>query len=49
MLAVVSGKVLRLGDVVDDFRLTRIEPYRVEFRRGRARVSLSIPLPATPQ
>lgn len=45
MIAVVSGRVLRLGEFIDGFRLTRIEAYRAEFRRGRDRVWLSIPLP----
>jgi len=49
LLAVVNGRVLRLGDTVDGLRLAKIEPYRVEFRRGRHRVSLSMPMPAAPE
>ena len=46
MLAVVDGRLLRSGDTIDGFRLAKVEPYRAEFRRGRHRVTLSIPLPA---
>lgn len=49
LLAVVNGRVLRLGDTVDGLRLAKIEPYRAEFRRGRHRVSLSMPMPAAPE
>ncbi len=49
MLAVVNGRVLCLGDTIDGFRLIRIEPYRAEFRRGRHRASLQIPVPALPE
>lgn len=48
MIAVVDGNLLRLGGKLDDYRLTRIEPYRAEFRRGRDRASLIIPEPISP-
>ncbi|GMU20027.1 MAG: hypothetical protein AMXMBFR13_01280 [Phycisphaerae bacterium] len=45
MLAVVSGKPLRLGDSIEDFRLEKVEPDRAEFSRGRERVTLLLPMP----
>ena len=49
LMAVIDGKVRRLGEKIDGYRLTKIEAYRAEFRRGRDRVSLIIPVPAVPE
>ena len=46
VIAVVNGKLLRPGQKIGEFRLTKVEPYTAEFRRGRDRVTLSIPIPA---
>jgi len=46
-LAVVDGKVLRLGRVLDGYRLSGIDSQQATFRRGRDRVTLSIPMPVT--
>lgn len=45
LLAVIDGKVRRLGDRIEGYRLTRIESYRAELRRGRDRVVLAIEMP----
>lgn len=42
-LAIIDEKPMRVGDELDGFRLSRIGPYEVEFRRGPDRAVLSIP------
>ncbi len=44
-LAVIDGEVRRPGDLIDEFRITRIDSYGVELRRGRDRVVLELPQP----
>lgn len=44
-MAVINGRVRRQGEIVDGFRITRIEPHRVHLRRGDQHVSLALPIP----
>lgn len=48
-LAIINGKMLRVGDKIDGYRIKSIKPYRVELSRKRDKVILSLPVPtATP-
>jgi hypothetical protein len=48
-MAVIDGKVLRVGSEISGFRLTRIGPYHAEFKRNQDRVQLYIPMPDSQQ
>jgi len=41
-LAVINGRIRRLGSIIDGFTMTRVEPRRAEFRRGSDRLELEI-------
>ena len=45
MYAVINGEVVRKGDEIDGFTLTRIEPDAIELRRDKDRVVLTLPQP----
>lgn len=45
ILAIVNGRVLRVGDEIEGFRLERVLRTAAEFRRGTDRVTLSLPSP----
>lgn len=47
-VATINGKVLKIGDTLSSFRLTRVSAKEVEFRRGRDRVVLSLTAPGAP-
>lgn len=47
-VAVVNDKMLRLGEELAGFRLTKIGAYHAEFQRGDERISLYIPSPDSP-
>jgi hypothetical protein len=46
-MAVINGEVVRPGDQIDDFRVTRIATFRVELRSGTERAVLALPKPGT--
>jgi hypothetical protein len=43
-LAVVDGECLSVGDAIDDFQLVRVTAGEAEFRRGRNRAILKLPM-----
>ncbi|UCD30565.1 MAG: hypothetical protein JSV03_08900 [Planctomycetota bacterium] len=44
-MAVINDNVYRVGDTIDEFRITRIESYEVELHKGKDKVLLSLPIP----
>lgn len=48
-IAVIDGETLRLGDLYQGARVTRIEPNAVELRRGRTRQVLTLDAPDVPK
>jgi len=46
-MAVINGEVVRPGDQIDDFRVTRITNFRVELRHATERAVLNLPKPGT--
>jgi len=48
-MAVVDGKVVRVGDVLDGFRLVQINSYQVRFQHGTSGAVVELTLPSQPQ
>ena len=48
-MAMIDGKVVRVGDTLDGFRLVQINSYRVKFRHGVSGAVVVLSLPSPPR
>lgn len=48
-MAVIDGKVVRIGDTVDEFRLVQIDSYQVKFKHVVSGSVVVLSLPSQPQ